>query len=107
MSVFVCGCVRYAAGALFKKLQTNSNNWLLVLPGAKFTRHAEVQFYPGNHRLSILQTGRGLDEHNLLNVDTVVSGNVPFIPPEAEITVEPFKETYQYYPSGNHGNTRL
>uniref|UniRef100_H2LFX1 Nidogen 2 n=1 Tax=Oryzias latipes TaxID=8090 RepID=H2LFX1_ORYLA len=67
--------------------------------GAKFTRHAEVQFYPGNHRLSILQTGRGLDEHNLLNVDTVVSGNVPFIPPEAEITVEPFKETYQYYPS--------
>lgn len=78
-----------------------------MLPGAKFTRHAEVQFYPGNHRLSILQTGRGLDEHNLLNVDTVVSGNVPFIPPEAEITVEPFKETYQYYPSGNHGNTRL
>ncbi|XP_024150167.1 nidogen-2 isoform X2 [Oryzias melastigma] len=67
--------------------------------GAKFTRHAEVQFYPGNHRLSILQTGRGLDEHNLLTVDTVVNGNVPFVPPGAEITVEPFKETYQYYPS--------
>ncbi|KAM3585503.1 uncharacterized protein V6R79_019324 [Siganus canaliculatus] len=67
--------------------------------GAEFTRHAEVVFYPGNQRLSIIQTGRGIDEHNHLTVDTVVNGNVPFLPPGAEVTMDPFKETYQYYPS--------
>uniref|UniRef100_A0A672IZ27 Nidogen 2a (osteonidogen) n=1 Tax=Salarias fasciatus TaxID=181472 RepID=A0A672IZ27_SALFA len=67
--------------------------------GAEFTRRAEVLFYPGNQRLSITQTGRGLDEHNHLAVDTVVSGSVPFLPPGSEITMDPFKETYQYYPS--------
>ncbi|KAM7375351.1 hypothetical protein PAMA_014447 [Pampus argenteus] len=69
------------------------------ITGADFTRHAEVIFYPGNQRLSIIQTGRGLDDHNHLTVDTTVSGNVPFIPPGAEVTMDPFKETYQYYPS--------
>uniref|UniRef100_A0A087XDF4 Nidogen 2 n=1 Tax=Poecilia formosa TaxID=48698 RepID=A0A087XDF4_POEFO len=68
------------------------------ITGAEFTRHAEVVFSPGNQRLSITQTGRGLDEHNHLTVDTVISGNVPFVPPGAEVTVKPFKETYQYYP---------
>uniref|UniRef100_A0A7N8WQE3 Nidogen 2a (osteonidogen) n=1 Tax=Mastacembelus armatus TaxID=205130 RepID=A0A7N8WQE3_9TELE len=67
--------------------------------GAEFTRHAEVTFYPGNQRLSITQTGRGLDDHNHLTVDTVVSGSVPFLPPGAEVTIDPFKEIYQYYPS--------
>ncbi|XP_028427411.1 nidogen-2 isoform X6 [Perca flavescens] len=69
------------------------------ITGAEFTRHAEVIFYPGNQRLSIIQTGRGLDDHNHLTVDTVVRGNVPFLPPGAEVTMDPFKETYQYYPS--------
>ncbi|KAF6719202.1 Nidogen-1 [Oryzias melastigma] len=86
-------------GWLFALELPNSQAGFKTTGSAKFTRHAEVQFYPGNHRLSILQTGRGLDEHNLLTVDTVVNGNVPFVPPGAEITVEPFKETYQYYPS--------
>ncbi|MEQ2267188.1 hypothetical protein XENORESO_002842, partial [Xenotaenia resolanae] len=67
--------------------------------GAEFSRHAEVVFSPGNQRLSITQTGRGLDENNHLSMDTVIHGNVPFIPPGAEVTMEPFKETYQYYPS--------
>ncbi|XP_040888434.1 nidogen-2 isoform X2 [Toxotes jaculatrix] len=67
--------------------------------GAEFTRHAEVIFYPGNQRLSIIQTGRGLDDHNHLTVDTVLSGSVPFLPPGAEVTMDPFKDTYQYYPS--------
>ncbi|XP_070711595.1 nidogen-2 [Pempheris klunzingeri] len=67
--------------------------------GAEFTRRAEVIFYPGNQRLSIIQTGRGLDDHNHLTVDTVINGNVPFLPPGAEVTMDPFKETYQYYPS--------
>ncbi|XP_008281347.1 nidogen-2 isoform X7 [Stegastes partitus] len=69
------------------------------ITGAEFTRHAEVLFYPGNQRLSIVQTGRGLDDHNHLTVDTVLSGSVPFLPPGAEVTMDPFKETYQYYPS--------
>uniref|UniRef100_A0A3P8TJB9 Nidogen 2 n=1 Tax=Amphiprion percula TaxID=161767 RepID=A0A3P8TJB9_AMPPE len=69
------------------------------ITGAEFTRHAELLFYPGNQRLSITQTGRGLDDHNHLTVDTVLSGSVPFLPPGAEVTMDPFKETYQYYPS--------
>uniref|UniRef100_A0A3P8RFY0 Nidogen 2a (osteonidogen) n=1 Tax=Astatotilapia calliptera TaxID=8154 RepID=A0A3P8RFY0_ASTCA len=69
------------------------------LTGAEFSRHAEVVFYPGNQRLSIIQTARGLDDHNHLTVGTVISGSVPFLPPGAEVTMEPFKETYQYYPS--------
>ncbi|XP_029371675.1 nidogen-2 isoform X2 [Echeneis naucrates] len=67
--------------------------------GAEFTRRAELIFYPGNERLSITQTGLGLDDHHHLTVNTVVSGSVPFLPPGAEITIDPFKETYQYYPS--------
>uniref|UniRef100_A0A3P8W1Q3 Nidogen 2 n=1 Tax=Cynoglossus semilaevis TaxID=244447 RepID=A0A3P8W1Q3_CYNSE len=67
--------------------------------GAEFTRQAEVVFYPGNQHLSITQTGRGLDDHNHLTVDSVVQGSVPFIPPGAEVTMDPFRETYQYYPS--------
>ncbi|XP_059183657.1 nidogen-2 [Centropristis striata] len=69
------------------------------ITGAEFTRRADVVFYPGNERLSIIQTGRGLDDHHHLTVDTVVSGHVPFLPPGAEVTMDPFKETYQYYPS--------
>ncbi|XP_077370479.1 uncharacterized protein nid2a [Festucalex cinctus] len=67
--------------------------------GAEFTRHAELVFYPGNQRLSIRQTGRGLDENNHFTVDTVLNGSAPFLPPAAEVTMEPFKETYHYYPS--------
>ncbi|XP_028318693.1 LOW QUALITY PROTEIN: nidogen-2 [Gouania willdenowi] len=67
--------------------------------GAQFTRHAEVRFYPGNQRLTITQTGRGLDDHNHLSVDTVLSGSVPTMVEGAEVTMEPFKETYQYYPN--------
>ncbi|KAM9829004.1 nidogen-2 [Syngnathus typhle] len=67
--------------------------------GAEFTRQAELVFYPGNQRLSITQTGRGLDENNHFTVDTALSGSVPFLPPAAEVTMEPFKETYHYYPS--------
>ncbi|XP_051915067.1 nidogen-2 isoform X29 [Hippocampus zosterae] len=67
--------------------------------GAEFTRHAELVFYPGNQRLLISQTGRGLDENNHFTVDTALSGSVPFLPPAAEVTMDPFKETYHYYPS--------
>ncbi|XP_034032146.1 LOW QUALITY PROTEIN: nidogen-2 [Thalassophryne amazonica] len=69
------------------------------ITGAEFTRNAEVIFYPGNQRLSIIQTGHGLDDHNHLTIDTTLSGSVPFLPPGATVTMDPFKETYQYYPS--------
>ncbi|XP_035533460.1 LOW QUALITY PROTEIN: nidogen-2 [Morone saxatilis] len=69
------------------------------ITGAEFTRRADVVFYPGNQRLTMTQTGRGLDDHNHLTVDTVLSGQVPFMPPGAEVVMDPFKEIYQYYPS--------
>ncbi|XP_041711549.1 nidogen-2 isoform X1 [Coregonus clupeaformis] len=69
------------------------------ITGAEFTRHAEVTFYPGNQRLSIVQTAQGLDSENHLSVDTRLYGDVPFIAPGATVQVEPYKETYQYYPS--------
>uniref|UniRef100_A0A3Q1G0X6 Nidogen 2a (osteonidogen) n=1 Tax=Acanthochromis polyacanthus TaxID=80966 RepID=A0A3Q1G0X6_9TELE len=85
-------------GWLFALELPNSQGGFKIT-GAEFTRHAELLFYPGSQRLSITQTGRGLDDHNHLTVDTVLSGSVPFLPPGAEVTLDPFKETYQYYPS--------
>uniref|UniRef100_A0A667WUR5 Nidogen 2 n=1 Tax=Myripristis murdjan TaxID=586833 RepID=A0A667WUR5_9TELE len=88
-------------GWLFALELPNSQGGFKIT-GAEFTRHAEVVFHPGNQHLSITQTARGLDDHNHLTVDTVVNGNVPFLPPGATVTMEPFKEIYQFYPSGNH-----
>ncbi|XP_068612657.1 nidogen-2 [Brachionichthys hirsutus] len=85
-------------GWLFALELPNSQGGFKVT-GAQFIRRAEVIFYPGKQRLSIIQTGRGLDDHNHLALDTAVSGSVPFLPPGAEVTMEPFKETYHYYPS--------
>uniref|UniRef100_A0A671UBP2 Nidogen 2 n=1 Tax=Sparus aurata TaxID=8175 RepID=A0A671UBP2_SPAAU len=93
-------CSDYATGYCCHCRPGFYGNGRHCLPeGAEFTRRAEVIFYPGNQRLSIIQTGRGLDDHNHLTVDTVLSGSVPFLPPGAEVTMDPFKETYQYYPS--------
>lgn len=75
--------------------------------GAEFTRHADVTFYPGNQRLLIVQTARGLDDQNYLNVETRLEGGVPFVPPGATIQIEPFSETYQYYPSCKSNNGGL
>ncbi|KAM6945358.1 LOW QUALITY PROTEIN: nidogen-2 [Aplochiton taeniatus] len=69
------------------------------ITGAAFTRHAEVTFYPGNQRLTIVQTSLGLDENNYLAVNTRLQGNVPFVPPGSTVQMEPFKEVFQYYPS--------
>ncbi|XP_029569971.1 nidogen-2 isoform X4 [Salmo trutta] len=69
------------------------------ITGAEFTRHAEVTFYPGNQRLSIVQMAQGLDNENHLSVDTRLHGDVPFIAPGATVQMEPYKDTYQYYPS--------
>uniref|UniRef100_A0A8C1XQE2 Nidogen 2a (osteonidogen) n=1 Tax=Cyprinus carpio TaxID=7962 RepID=A0A8C1XQE2_CYPCA len=85
-------------GWLFALELPNSLNGFSIT-GAEFTRHADVTFYPGNQRLSIVQTAMGLDNQNYLNVDTHLQGSVPFIPPGATVQIEPFKDTYHYYPS--------
>ncbi|KAK3563522.1 hypothetical protein QTP86_030392 [Hemibagrus guttatus] len=85
-------------GWLFALKLPNSHNGFNVT-GAEFTRHADVTFYPGNQRLTIVQTARGLDNQNYLSVETHLEGSVPFVPPGASIQMEPFSETYQYYPS--------
>ncbi|KAM9465918.1 nidogen-2 isoform 1-T1 [Clarias gariepinus] len=85
-------------GWLFALKLPNSHNGFNIT-GAEFTRHADVTFYPGNQRLLIVQTARGLDDQNYLNVETRLEGGVPFVPPGATIQIEPFSETYQYYPS--------
>ena len=63
-------------------------------------------FHPGNERLTVVQTAGGLDEHHHLTVDTLLSGSVPFLPPGASVSMEPFKETYQYYPSGEQNSSQ-
>ncbi|KAB5562577.1 hypothetical protein PHYPO_G00019510 [Pangasianodon hypophthalmus] len=85
-------------GWLFALKLPNSHNGFNIT-GAEFTRHADVTFYPGNQRLIIVQTARGLDSQNYLSVETHLEGSVPFVPPGASIQMEPFAETYQYYPS--------
>ncbi|XP_052436985.1 nidogen-2 isoform X4 [Carassius gibelio] len=85
-------------GWLFALELPNSLNGFSIT-GAEFTRYADVTFYPGNQRLSIVQTATGLDTQNYLNVDTHLQGSVPFIPPGATVQMEPFKDTYHYYPS--------
>ncbi|XP_042597852.1 nidogen-2 isoform X2 [Cyprinus carpio] len=85
-------------GWLFALELPNSLNGFSIT-GAEFTRRADVIFYPGNQRLSIVQTATGLDTQNYLNVDTHLQGSVPFIPPGATVQMEPFKDTYHYYPS--------
>ncbi|XP_053488796.1 nidogen-2 [Ictalurus furcatus] len=85
-------------GWLFALKLPNSHNGFSIT-GAEFIRHADVTFYPGNQRLTIVQSARGLDSQNYLNVETHLEGSVPFVPPGASIQMEPFSETYQYYPS--------
>ncbi|TSK72188.1 Nidogen-2 [Bagarius yarrelli] len=60
-------------GWLFALKLPNSHNGFNIT-GAEFTRHADVTFYPGNQRLTIVQTGRGLDSQNYLNVENSSGG---------------------------------
>ncbi|XP_052009773.1 nidogen-2-like [Xyrauchen texanus] len=85
-------------GWLFALELPNSFNGFSIT-GAEFTRRADVTFYPSNQRLSIVQTATGLDTQNYLSVDTHLQGSIPFIPPGATVQMEPFKDTYHYYPS--------
>ncbi|KAK1793128.1 hypothetical protein P4O66_011534, partial [Electrophorus voltai] len=85
-------------GWLFALKFPGSHNGFNIT-GAEFTRHVDIIFYPGNQRLSLVQTAKGLDDQNYLIVDTQLEGSIPFMPPGATVQMEPYKETYQYYPS--------
>ncbi|XP_076848526.1 nidogen-2 isoform X2 [Brachyhypopomus gauderio] len=85
-------------GWLFALKLPDSHNGFNIT-GAEFTRHVDIVFYPGNQHLSFVQTAKGLDSQNYLIVDTHLEGSVPFMPPGATVQMEPYKETYQYYPS--------
>ncbi|XP_048830880.1 nidogen-2-like isoform X2 [Brienomyrus brachyistius] len=67
--------------------------------GADFTYHAEVIFYPGNQRLTIIQTAQGFSPESYIRMDTRIHGKMPFIVSGAKVEIEPYKEVYQYYPS--------
>uniref|UniRef100_A0A3B3T229 Nidogen 2 n=1 Tax=Paramormyrops kingsleyae TaxID=1676925 RepID=A0A3B3T229_9TELE len=69
------------------------------ITGAEFTYHAEVIFYPGNQRLTIIQTAQGFSPENYIRMDTRIHGKMPFIVSGAKVEIEPYKEVYQYYPS--------
>ncbi|KAK1158759.1 nidogen-2-like [Acipenser oxyrinchus oxyrinchus] len=85
-------------GWLFALELTGHENGFSIT-GAEFARYADVTFYPGNERLSIIQKAQGLDSQNYLTVSTEIQGQVPFVPPGATVQMEPYKELYQYLPS--------
>lgn len=61
-----------------------------------FTRQAEVTFLPGNEKLTIRQEFKGIDEHDHLAVSTTLEGQVPEVPRDSTVQVEPYSEIYQY-----------
>ncbi|RXM95852.1 Nidogen-1 [Acipenser ruthenus] len=85
-------------GWLFALELTGHENGFSVM-GAEFARYADITFYPGNERLSIIQKAQGLDSQNYLTVSTEIQGQVPFVSPGATVQMEPYKELYQYLPS--------
>uniref|UniRef100_A0A8D0CEC1 Nidogen 2 n=1 Tax=Scleropages formosus TaxID=113540 RepID=A0A8D0CEC1_SCLFO len=70
------------------------------ITGAEFTHYTEAIFYPGNQRLTIVQTAQSLSPENYLSMNIHIRGSVPFVVPGATVQMEPYKEIYQYYPSG-------
>ncbi|XP_018583170.1 nidogen-2 isoform X2 [Scleropages formosus] len=69
------------------------------ITGAEFTHYTEAIFYPGNQRLTIVQTAQSLSPENYLSMNIHIRGSVPFVVPGATVQMEPYKEIYQYYPS--------
>ncbi|KAI6068034.1 Nidogen-2 [Aix galericulata] len=65
-------------------------------PGAEFTQHLQVTFYPGEEQVHITQTAEGLGPDNYLSLKTHIQGQVPFIPENSTVHVGPYKELYHY-----------
>lgn len=76
------------------------------ITGAKFTHNIEVIFYPGEEKIHVTQTANGLDSQNYLNVKTTIKGQVPFIPEDATVQIEPYNELYHYSGSAVTSTTR-
>uniref|UniRef100_A0A3Q2P057 Nidogen 1 n=1 Tax=Fundulus heteroclitus TaxID=8078 RepID=A0A3Q2P057_FUNHE len=64
--------------------------------GGEFIRQAEVTFLPGNEKLTIRQEFKGTDEQDHLVVSTTMNGQVPEVPLDAKVQIEPYTEIYQY-----------
>ncbi|XP_059838139.1 nidogen-1 [Hypanus sabinus] len=82
-------------GWMFALEQPNFENGFSIV-GGEFTRQAEVTFSPGNEKLSITQHFSGIDEHNHLTIATKLEGQVPEIPQESTVHIEPYSELYHY-----------
>jgi len=55
--------------------------------------------------LEMTQVARGVDDQGTLTVDVVMSGQVPRLPPDAQVTVLPYTE--QYIQTGPGRSLRL
>ncbi|XP_042560584.1 nidogen-1-like [Clupea harengus] len=84
-----------AIGWAFALEQPGYENGFSLI-GGKFTRQAEVTFYPGGERLTITQVFKGIDEHDHLTISTQLEGRLPEVPRGATVQIEPYNEIYQY-----------
>nr|XP_053650237.1 hemicentin-1-like [Cherax quadricarinatus] len=58
-----------------------------------FRREAHVAFATGE-TVDMTHVVRGVDSNGVLLVDVVVTGNVPYLPPDSLITLQPYNENY-------------
>ncbi|XP_067840235.1 nidogen-1 [Heptranchias perlo] len=82
-------------GWMFALEQPGYENGFSIV-GGEFTRRAEITFSPGNEKLAINQHFSGIDEHNHLTIATTLEGQVPEIPQESTVHIEPYNELYHY-----------
>ncbi|XP_048842295.1 nidogen-2-like [Brienomyrus brachyistius] len=85
-------------GWLFALEQFDHQNGFSIT-GAEFTCHTEVIFYPGNKHLTIVQEAQDLDPKGYLNMDTLIYGDIPSLPPGIMVNIKPYKEIYHYHTS--------
>ncbi|XP_063245186.1 hemicentin-1-like [Bacillus rossius redtenbacheri] len=74
-----------------KEEQDASNGYSLTR--GNFRQDSLMEFV-GGEELRVTHTGRGLDEYGTLRVDIEVNGAVPFVQPEASVTIKPYEEDY-------------
>ncbi|XP_063054021.1 nidogen-1-like [Engraulis encrasicolus] len=84
-----------AIGWAFALEQPGYQNGFSLI-GGRFTRQADVTFFPGGEHLSITQIFKGIDEHDHLTISTTLEGRVPEVPRGATVQIEPYNEIYQY-----------
>ncbi|TRY83859.1 hypothetical protein DNTS_030091 [Danionella cerebrum] len=84
-----------AIGWAFALEQPGYHNGFRLIGGV-FDRQTEVVFQPGNERLTIRQQFSGIDEHDHLQINTVLEGRIPEIPRGATVQIQPYTEIYQH-----------